>query len=139
MDQLATIPDVVQIQVTTSTTPIGEDAWGGIYKKPRVTLVGEEGPEVIIPLTKPKRAAQLLAASGLNKYIEQRPMVAAVKQEQAVAAPGGPAEIHYHNHMNLPQGVVVSDIERFGRTVQPYVERGTLLAERRRRRGKPRL
>ena len=83
----------------------------------------------------------MIQSSGISGYIESRPVYVGRERPERGAErhDGGPAEIHYHNHMNLPQGVVVSDIERFGRTVQPYVERGTLLAERRRRRGKPRL
>ncbi|MER6367453.1 hypothetical protein ABT255_03570 [Streptomyces mirabilis] len=40
-------------------------AKGGIVYGPTHALIGEAGPEVVIPLTKPKRAAQLAAQSGL--------------------------------------------------------------------------
>ncbi|MFE2492061.1 hypothetical protein ACFXGR_54740 [Streptomyces mirabilis] len=40
-------------------------AKGGIVYGPTHALIGEAGPEVVIPLTKPKRAAQLVAQSGL--------------------------------------------------------------------------
>jgi len=126
------------VYITTHGRP---RAWGGIIKKPEFTLVGEDGPEAIIPLTKPARAAQLLKESGLAKYTTPtyprgsegfaRPSLVAVASE--------PTEVHYHNHLALPQGIVVSDVERFGRTVQPYVERGTLLARRRRARGRATL
>ena len=139
ISSIQSIPSVVNIAITTSKTPIDRDAWGGIYTKPKVTLVGEEGPEVIIPLTKPNRAAQLLAASGLSKYIEQRPTVSGVKEPRQAVVAAGPAEVHYHNHMTLPQGVVVSDLERFGSTMRPYIEHGTRLAQRRRERGRAHL
>jgi len=129
------IPSVVNVQITTSTTPIDKSAWGGIFTKPKVTLVGEEGPEAIIPLTKPGRAAQLLAASGLSKYVEQRPTVSGIKEPRQEPRYAGPAEVHYHSHTTLPQGIIVSDVERFGRQLQPFVERGTLTAQRRRERG----
>ncbi|WP_181387240.1 hypothetical protein [Streptomyces sp. Act143] len=40
-------------------------AQGGIVYGPTHALIGEAGPEVVIPLTKPKRAAALAARSGL--------------------------------------------------------------------------
>jgi hypothetical protein len=39
---------------------------GGIITSPHMGLVGEAGPEAIIPLNKPARAAQLLNQSGLS-------------------------------------------------------------------------
>jgi len=42
---------------------------GGIVNFPQVARVAEDGPEVIIPLTKPGRAAQLLQQSGLDKML----------------------------------------------------------------------
>ncbi|MFF5668788.1 hypothetical protein ACFY8S_01405 [Streptomyces hygroscopicus] len=38
---------------------------GGIINSPTVGLIGEAGPEVIIPLTRPQRARQLAEQSGL--------------------------------------------------------------------------
>ncbi|MEV6740472.1 hypothetical protein AB0N14_27380 [Streptomyces sp. NPDC051104] len=40
-------------------------ASGGIVYGPTHALIGEAGPEVVIPLTRPKRAAELAARSGL--------------------------------------------------------------------------
>lgn len=42
-----------------------EFADGGIVHTATQALIGEAGPEVVIPLTKPARAAQLMAQSGL--------------------------------------------------------------------------
>ena len=39
---------------------------GGIVTGPTNALIGEAGPEVVIPLTKPARAAELMAQSGLS-------------------------------------------------------------------------
>lgn len=44
-------------------------AEGGLVCGPTHALVGEAGPEVIIPLTKPKRARQLAAQSGLMEML----------------------------------------------------------------------
>jgi TP901 family phage tail tape measure protein len=51
--------------------PIEKDAWGGYYKKPRLTVVGDNGPkgEVILPLDKPGRMAQLMQESGVLKIL----------------------------------------------------------------------
>ena len=47
------------------TRPFSEYAEGGIVTNPTQALIGEAGPEVVIPLTKPSRAAQLMQQSGL--------------------------------------------------------------------------
>jgi hypothetical protein len=47
-------------------------AEGGIVTSPVMGLVGEAGPEVIIPLTKPQRAAQLAADSGLLNLLAKQ-------------------------------------------------------------------
>lgn len=39
---------------------------GGIVTGPTNALIGEAGPEVVIPLTQPARAQELMAASGLS-------------------------------------------------------------------------
>lgn len=47
------------------TRPFSEYADGGVVHGPTPAIVGEAGSEVIIPLTKPARAAQLAQQSGL--------------------------------------------------------------------------
>lgn len=49
------------------TRPFSEYADGAVVHAPTVGVFGEAGPEVIIPLTKPQRAAQLLQQSGLDR------------------------------------------------------------------------
>lgn len=41
-------------------------AQGGLVTQPTVGLVGEDGPEAIIPLNKPARAAQIMRQAGLS-------------------------------------------------------------------------
>lgn len=41
-------------------------AEGGIVTGPTNALIGEAGPEAVIPLTKPKRAAEIMAQAGLT-------------------------------------------------------------------------
>lgn len=38
---------------------------GGIVRKPTFGLIGEAGPEAVVPLTRPRRAAQVLDQAGL--------------------------------------------------------------------------
>lgn len=41
-------------------------AMGGVFTQPHVGLVAEAGPEAIIPLNNPQRAAQVMAQAGLS-------------------------------------------------------------------------
>lgn len=98
-------------------------AAGGIVYAPTYAHIGEAGPEAVIPLSQPKRAYEILQQVGLTS--------------SQTSPQGNRVESSVYNvNLSLPQGVVVSDLDKFGRTMQPYVERGTLLAERRRQRGK---
>lgn len=57
---------------TTPTIPVrGPMAQGGIIRSPQFSLLGEDGPEVVIPLTKPNRAAELFAQSGLANTLTE--------------------------------------------------------------------
>ncbi|MFF4829821.1 hypothetical protein ACFY20_44605 [Streptomyces sp. NPDC001312] len=61
---------------------------GGIVLGPTHALIGEAGPEVVIPLTKPRRAAQLAAQSGLLDMLgvtQARTMAAAAGGGDAAA------------------------------------------------------
>lgn len=51
------------------TRGFSELAEGGIVTTPTHALIGEAGPEVVIPLTKPSRAAQLMQRSGLGQML----------------------------------------------------------------------
>lgn len=46
-----------------------EYAEGGIVRTATQALIGEAGPEVVIPMTKPSRAAQLMQRSGLANML----------------------------------------------------------------------
>jgi hypothetical protein len=46
---------------------------GDIVTKPTFGIFGENGPEVVVPLTKPARAAQLLEQSGLSSMLSGGP------------------------------------------------------------------
>jgi hypothetical protein len=51
------------------TRAFSEFAEGGIVNGPTPAIVGEAGPEVIIPLSQPGRAAQLAQQSGLTAML----------------------------------------------------------------------
>lgn len=53
----------------TATGWIPGFADGGIVASPTVAMVGEAGPEVVVPLTRPARARQLVEQSGLLDVI----------------------------------------------------------------------
>ncbi|MEZ7005820.1 phage tail tape measure protein [Streptomyces sp. AD55] len=61
-------------------------AQGGIVYGPTHALIGEAGPEVVIPLSKPKRARQLAARSGLLGILG-----ATAVQPRALAASARPS------------------------------------------------
>lgn len=52
------------------TRGFSEFAEGGIVSTPTHALVGEAGPEAVIPLTRPARAAELMRMSGLDKMLQ---------------------------------------------------------------------
>jgi len=120
--QLAGIPRFVQIsiQATGKLPTMAAHAAGAVVRRPEIALIGEKGPEAVVPLNDPGRQTAVLREAG----ILSRGGSATVTQE-----------VHYHNHQHFPQGVVVSDIARFGRQIEPYTTRGMDIADRRRRRG----
>lgn len=88
----------------------GKAAHGGIYTRSTDLEVGEAGAEAIIPLTNATRAAELLAASGLDRLVlrsipsidlgrlmvvaqqdSMRTLTAALRAEQPLQRAGAPA------------------------------------------------
>lgn len=66
---------------------------GGIVTGPTRAVVGEAGPEVIIPLTQPNRARQLVEESGLLNLISGSAMRAAPMASRSNAASSSGASI----------------------------------------------
>jgi hypothetical protein len=52
------------------TRRFSEYADGGLVTQPTQALIGEAGAEVVIPLTRPARAAELMRMSGLDKMLQ---------------------------------------------------------------------
>lgn len=69
-------------------------ARGGIITHRMVAEIGEAGPEVVIPLTKPRRAAELAERSGLIKLLADQHLLS-----QQPAAPPVPGR---QVHVNAP-------------------------------------
>ena len=63
---------------------------GGIVYGPTRAVIGEAGPEVVIPLTRPSRAMQLAEQSGLTSLLART----------GADADAGPAIGEVHMHMN---------------------------------------
>jgi hypothetical protein len=63
---------------------------GGIVNRPVVGLVGEAGPEVIIPLTRPQRARQLAQESGLVDMLARSGALGKDRDRTAPTAPASP-------------------------------------------------
>lgn len=72
---IARLKEVIRLAAHLGATTIGGAlagarrglAAGDIVRYPETIDVAEEGPEAVIPLTKPARAAQLMRQSGLDK------------------------------------------------------------------------
>lgn len=46
--------------------PPTELAYGGVFATPTLAVVGEAGPEAVVPLNRPERAAQVMAEAGIG-------------------------------------------------------------------------
>jgi hypothetical protein len=135
----------VTTYINTVRRPV-KAALGGIFNVNTATplLIGEAGPEVaaVFPLNDPATSAALLAQLnaqlGGSRGAPKNVVIGPIFTRGSSASTTRPVEIHHHysSTVSLPGGVVVSDIDRFGRQVEPYVSRGQDLAIRRRERGR---
>lgn len=68
--RLATrISNLIAIGAASVVTGATPHADGGVFTQPHVGLVAEAGPEAIIPLNNPARAAQVMNQAGLNSMM----------------------------------------------------------------------
>jgi len=142
IDALQTESVVIPVRVnyTSSGKPPGVDAWGGLYTKPRVTLVGEDGPEVILPLNKPARMLSLMKRAGIA-HLASQASPARSAPAPARSATGGVTEIHnhYHSTVSLPGGTIVDQPQRLADRLAPYQAANMRTTARRRQRGQATL
>lgn len=77
-DAISNIPDSKTVTVrqvfegVQQALSFGKLAQGAIVRRPQFALIGEDGDEVVLPLTKPARARELAAKSGLAQVLGYR-------------------------------------------------------------------
>jgi TP901 family phage tail tape measure protein len=99
-------------QVPGTIVPPPKLAAGGIFTRPQLSLIGEAGPEVLIPLTRPARARQLMQESGLAE------------------AGGGSTTYTYNVNVLVPGGTtLIGTAREVGEILAPHVGRALARAE----------
>jgi hypothetical protein len=92
---------------TRGPVPYKEFAGGGLITRPTLSLMGEAGPEAVVPLTKPAEAASVMAKAGIGgTSITFAPTV-------NVYGAGNQAEI-----LRVVEGAVVNQVGRLGSLVR---------------------
>src|SRR5690606_26949429 len=86
---------------------------GGIVTRPTPALIGEAGKEVVIPLTRPGRAADLAQQSGLIDLLAERGVLPGSQHTPGVPVVG---EFHVHSQN--------ADPEQVARRAARIIERG---------------
>ena len=82
---------------------IGAFADGGMITRPQIGLIGEAGDEVIIPLSRPSRAAQLVRESGLVSTVAQAEPATAAAVANGGILGGGPGNTYNIYGVNMAQ------------------------------------
>lgn len=95
-------------------------AMGAIVTHRMIAEIGEAGPEVVIPLTKPARAAELAEKSGLVRLLADRGLLGQAQRDQTTPA----RQVHVHAPITVH--TVVSDPLLVARRAADHV---TLLAQ----------
>lgn len=77
---------------------LSQHALGGVFRSPHLSITAEAGPEAIIPLNNPRRAAQVMAEAGMTDsgggngptyvsvYLDSEPVAARVQVRKAQSA-----------------------------------------------------
>ena len=95
------VSNAVSAASSLSGIDLNPFADGGIVYGPTPALVGEAGPEVIIPLTRPQRAVDLVQQSGLMGLLASQGVFGA-----AAGTTSGPSpEIHVHSALADPEQI----------------------------------
>jgi hypothetical protein len=69
---------------------------GGYFDRPTVGVFGEDGPEVILPLTKPDRMMELLSQTGVMDMLNTKQLAGAGVVTPALVGVGASGDTHYH-------------------------------------------
>jgi hypothetical protein len=102
-------------------------AEGGIFTRPTAAMIGEAGPEVVIPLTRPDRAMELVRESGLLNLIRGGDGASTASASVATSALAMMREMQLRQEMAQRQSqqlVIRGDGSLFARAVQEAVLTG---------------
>ena len=134
--QLDRMPSLKTIRVQVTGGGIVPNALGGLYKKPTVALVGEDGPEVILPLKKPRRMAQLIQESGIGDLVQPRDYSRRGAASPApAAAAGGQVVNNYYSSVSVPGGTIVDQPQKLADRLAPYQAANMRVTAKRKQRG----
>lgn len=89
--QLGVSPSAVTADIAERV--LSRRAMGGMITSPEIALIGEAGPEVVIPLSRPQRAMDLMRESGLDAMVASRRAGHTVNIENAVFHNGTDADL----------------------------------------------
>jgi len=139
---LNNMPTEKYIKVLVTGGGIMENAYGGYYKKPTLTMVGEDGPEVILPLAKPNRMAQLIEQAGISKMVApqtvpQRSVVSQGAGRSTARQDAASAAVVKNVNVNVvvPAGsVLIGTAKEAARVLAPHITRELELEDARRAR-----
>lgn len=107
------VSNAVSAAQTLGNIDLNPFANGGIVYGPTPALIGEAGPEVVIPLTRPQRAVDLVQQSGLLSLLAARGVVPEAKPTSTET--GRPIEMHVHTN--------TADAEQVARRAMRMLER----------------
>lgn len=92
----STIMSKVKAGLPSSVRKYLPFADGGIVLGPTHALIGEAGPEVVIPLSRPRRAEELAQRSGLVDMLTRSGVLGA-DDRGSEDVKAGPRAVHHHN------------------------------------------
>jgi hypothetical protein len=95
------VQDAINTAQNLGNIDLSPFANGGIVNGPTAALIGEAGREVVIPLTRPQRAAELAQQSGLIDLLASQGALGAA---QATTS-GPPVEMHVHSGIADPEQI----------------------------------
>jgi phage-related protein len=107
------VQDAINTASNLGDIDLNPFANGGIVNGPTAALIGEAGREVVIPLTRPQRAAQLAQQSGLIELLAAQGALGGAAP--TAVASGPPVEMHVHSG--------VADAEQIARRAVRIIER----------------
>lgn len=97
----------------------GLGAAGGIFNRPTPMIIGEAGPEVLIPLSDPRRAAALTAQSGLLDVLAgtgafTSSPASSAAQAAAAAPAGNVLVVNINGDVSVPGAGSLAEADRAG-------------------------